>query len=112
MERKMNSNDANTALIINEIRGLSGRISDLPSKADVRVAVMEGIQQHEDRCQGRNAVKQVAENTGVIKTMAIGLRNSVAPAGRRLARVPLWLKIVAAALSTLSAAGAVVAALI
>ena len=108
----MNSNDANTMLIINEIRGLSGRISDLPSKSDVRVAVMEGIQQHEDRCQGRKAAKQVAENTGVIKTMAIGLRNSMAPAGRRLVKAPLWLKIVAAALSTLSAAGAIAAALI
>ena len=63
------------------------RVSELPTKAEVRVEVLEGVQKamerHEDRMHKR----------------------------RRVPRLPLWGKIVTALLST-SAAGAVAAALL
>jgi signal recognition particle GTPase len=85
------TNDANTQLILHEIQNVSRRISDLPTKSDVRVAVMEGIQKHEDRCDARGLPVKVAENTQQIKTVTGDrLRRSIAPAARtlRLNKVP------------------------
>lgn len=105
----MKMHDANTDLIINEIRNLSGRISKLPTKADVKVAVIEGIQEHEDRCLGRQAAPQVAENTGIIKTLTGSVRRSMAPAARTMGRIPVWARIVIGILST-SGVGVAIAA--
>ena len=99
----MNIEDANTKLIIKEIQNVAGRIEDLPTKADVRVAVMDGIQEHEDRCQSRKLPEKVAENTTRIKIMG-GARNSLIPASRAWKATPSWAKILVPIIGAIVAA--------
>lgn len=104
----MEIRNANTELILGKIADLSAKISELPSKNDVKLAVIEGIQTHEDRCKARNLPIKVAENTATIKSLTNRrLRNSMAPAARMVVRLPIWIKILipAAITATLSFLG-------
>jgi len=84
--------DANTKIIYNEIQNLSIRVAALPTTADVRLAVVDGIQMHEDRCAARKLQDKVADNTARID-LVTRVRNSIVPAKARLKGAPTWAKI-------------------
>jgi hypothetical protein len=74
--------DANTLLIISHIESLSERVSQLPTHDGVKVAVIEGIREHEKQKHKRK------------------------PGGK----IPRWAQAVIGIITALGAAGAAIAA--